>query len=184
MKLQWTPSWRLGLCMVALAGASLAQAQTAAPASAPAAPTPGAHHPAAPHHPAKAPHHRAMPHHGGQGTAMSPQQREAAAVAAEQRRGQGPVNPPGMGMDELQRNALRRCDIFKTELDRSACVARVQQPQLSGSVEGGGVIREYTQTIEVPAAPPAQHHHMMQQPMPHAPMMQPPMPQPMEPMRK
>ncbi|MDH1429186.1 hypothetical protein N5J23_10465 [Comamonas aquatica] len=184
MKLQWTPSWRLGLCMVALAGASLAQAQTAAPASAPAAPTPGAHHPAAPHHPAKAPHHRAMPHHGGQGTAMSPQQREAAAVAAEQRRGQGPVNPPGMGMDELQRNAVRRCDIFKTELDRSACVARVQQPQLSGSVEGGGVIREYTQTIEVPAAPPAQHHHMMQQPMPHAPMMQQPMPQPMEPMRK
>ena len=178
MKLQWTPSWRLGLCMVALAGESLAQAQTAAPASAPAAPNPGAHHPAAPHHPAKA------PHHGGQGAAMSPQQREAAAVAAEQRRGQGPVNPPGMGMDELQRNAVRRCDIFKTELDRSACVARVQQPQLSGSVEGGGVIREYTQTIEVPAAPPAQHPPMMQQPMPHAPMMQQPMPQPMEPMRK
>jgi hypothetical protein len=46
------------------------------------------------------------------------------------------------------------------------------------------VIREYTQTIEVPAAPPAQHPHMMQQPMPHAPMMQQPMPQPMEPMRK
>ena len=178
MKLQWTPSWRLGLCVVALAGASLAQAQTATPAA------PGAQHPAMPHHPAKAPRHRAMPHHGGQGAAMSPQQREAAAVAAEQRRGQGPVNPPGMGMDELQRNAVRRCDIFKTELDRSACVARVQQPQLSGSVEGGGVIREYTQTIEVPAAPPAQHPHMMQQPMPHAPMMQQPMPQPMEPMRK
>jgi hypothetical protein len=169
---QPTFSWRLGLCVVALAGATLAQAQTAAPAA------------AAPHHPAKAPHHRAMPHHGTQGAAMSPQQREAAAVAAEQRRGQGPVNPPGMGMDELQRNAVRRCDIFKTELDRSACVARVQQPQLSGSVEGGGVIREYTQTIEVPAAPPAQHPHMMQQPMPHAPMMQQPMPQPMEPMRK
>lgn len=163
INLQWTTFPRLGLCAMALAAASLAQAQTAAPAPAPS----GAHH------------HRAKPHHGGPRTYMSPQQHEAAAVAGERNRGQDPAH---RSMDELERNALRRCDIFKTELDRSACVARVRQPQLSGSVEGGGVIREYTQTIEVPAAPPAQPPHMMQpQPMMPQPM---PMPQPMEPMPK
>ena len=56
---------------------------------------------------------------------------------------------------EFERNALRRCDIFKTQEDRHACVGRVRQPTISGSVEGGGVIREYTQQITVPQPAPS-----------------------------
>ena len=52
------------------------------------------------------------------------------------------------GAADYQRNASARCDIFKTPEDRSACAKRLQQaPQ--GSVQGGGVLREYS--YEVPA---------------------------------
>ena len=76
-------------------------------------------------------------------------------------------------MNEFERNAFRRCEIFKTNEDRMACVERVRQPKISGSVSGGGVLREYTQTIQLPppahAAPPVQstpapHPHMVHPP--------------------
>ena len=57
-------------------------------------------------------------------------------------------------MDQYQRNALKRCDVFKTEEDRRSCVARVHHAQVTGSVEGGGVLRMYSETL--PAA--GQHH--------------------------
>lgn len=157
MKQPWNTSLRLTCGAIALMGASLTWAQT--PQAAPEAPAPVAAPAAqeAPHHPAKK-HHQAKPkpkpkHHGAHKYA-SPEQHEAAAVAGERLRGVGPGHPKhGDHMDEYQRNALKRCDVFKTDDDRRACVERVRQPQVSGSVQGGGMIREYTQTIQVPAKP-------------------------------
>ena len=54
-------------------------------------------------------------------------------------------------LTQYEQNALRRCGIFKTEADRNACVGRVLEPQISGSVQGGGVLRSYTEQVLVPA---------------------------------
>lgn len=161
MTQHWNTTFRLTLCAMALAGTAVVSAQTQpAPQATPEAPRQGQ----APH-PAGKTMHKSGPHAG---TYATPQQHEAAAVAGERRKGTGPANPPGAQQGtEFERNALRRCEVFKTNDDRHACVERVRQPQLSGSIQGGGVIREYTQTVQVPAnpataptqynAPPAQH---------------------------
>lgn len=149
MKQQWNTAFRWSLGALAVMGASLALAQ-AQPAPEP--PPPAAAH-AQPHHPAKQ-MHKHVPKHGtkhkGSNKYASPKKHEAAAVAAERRRGAG----HGESMDQYQRNALKRCDVFKTEEDRRSCVARVHHAQVTGSVEGGGVLRKYTET-----APAAGHHH-------------------------
>ena len=69
--------------------------------------------------------------------------------------GQEPANAASLatssqnyGSTDYERNAFARCEVFKVPEDRAACVKRLQQmPQ--GSVEGGGLLREYT--YEVPA---------------------------------
>lgn len=147
MKLQWNTSVRMSLCAFAVMGATWAQAQT------PAAPAPQAPHPAhadAHKHQAKK-HHKA---HAPHGKYASPAQHEAAAVAGERHQGKA-AQANG---SNYERNALNRCEIFKAPEDRSACVERVRQPQISGSVEGGGWIREYTQTVQVPASPAPQYN--------------------------
>lgn len=185
MKQQWTTAFRLTLCAAALVGTSMVSAQTQpvpAPAS-PSAPAPAAAmQEQAPHHPTKKMHrpmHKSMGKHHGSGKYASPQQHEAAAVAGEHHKGVGPKNPPEAQQgNAFERNALRRCDVFKTDDDRRACVERVRQPQISGSVQGGGMIREYTQTLPVPAMPAMQNNAAPR-------VMQPQMaPQPMEPVRK
>jgi len=154
MKLPLTASLRLAFCAVALSGAAVAHAQTQ-PAPMPE-PAPAMKSPPAgempKHHPKPMSKHKGQ-HPAGHGKYATPQQHEAAAVAGERSRGAGPQNPGAGQPNEFERNALRRCEIFKTDLDRQACVERVRQPQISGSVQGGGVIREYTQTYQVPASP-------------------------------
>lgn len=50
---------------------------------------------------------------------------------------------------DYERNALARCEVFKTHENRMACVERMRQtPQ--GSVEGGGLLWEFS--YQVPAA--------------------------------
>lgn len=172
MKQQWNTSFRLTLGAFAVMGASLAfaQAQPAAPEAPVAPPPPVVQEAQHPHVGKKVHKHPSKQHHKGSKYA-TPQQHEAAAVAGERRRGVGPANPRGGDqLDEYQRNALKRCDVFKTDDDRRACVERVRQPQISGSVEGGGWIREYTQTVQVPPPPPA-----------HAPGYVPPAGQPVHP---
>jgi hypothetical protein len=45
-------------------------------------------------------------------------------------------------------NAMKRCEIFKDELDIAACRARVgEQAKLDGSVAAGGVLREGVITV-------------------------------------
>ena len=43
----------------------------------------------------------------------------------------------------LNNNALQRCNVFKSQNDQEACVARVEDgSKASGSVESGGLLRE------------------------------------------
>lgn len=143
MKQQCNTSFRWTLGVMAAMAASLALAQ-AQPQPAPEAPPPAPAH-AKPHHPAKQMHKHGAKRKGA-GKYATPQQHEAAA--AEHHR----ADPrPGASMDEYQRNALKRCEVFKAEEDRRACAARLFHAQTTGSVEEGGVLRKYTQTI--PAKP-------------------------------
>lgn len=65
-----------------------------------------------------------------------------------------PANASALATDlgataaDYQRNAMSRCDVFKMQEERKACMDRMRQaPQ--GSVQDGGVLREHT--YEVPA---------------------------------
>lgn len=197
MKLQLKNTLRTSLCAAALLSAAWAQAQTQQPVPATAAqPSMQHEHQHGHKQPSKTPHHKHSHQHGHKhqhksdsGKYATPQQHERAAVQQERRQGSGPSNPQGAQLTEFQRNALQRCEIFKTPDDRSACVERVRQPQISGSIEGGGVIREYTQTVRTdvprpsaetvrPVSPPMSDR--TPQPNPHPHMMHPPV-QPMRP---
>ncbi|MEG2999513.1 MAG: hypothetical protein RR855_03085 [Comamonas sp.] len=140
----WIRPVQLGLSALALSMAGWASAQTAAPADAPPPPAAVKKAPAKPH---AGKHHR--PHHRGDKAQhhKDPAAREAAAAREEARRGKLDSKAPE---DQLQRNALARCDVFKSDLDRQACSERVRNGQVSGSVEGGGTITEYTQQVPVP----------------------------------
>lgn len=71
--------------------------------------------------------------------------REAGAAAQAARNGQ--LTSPGDSTYE--RNATARCEVFKNEQDRSDCQKRVRSNPVSGSVEGGGVLREATTIVPV-----------------------------------
>ena len=184
MNSPWTIPARMSLCAIAGMGAAFAHAQTA-PAPSNASATPGYHQPQVP--PQSSQHMNSQlerardesQHKASKSKYATPQQHEAAAVQEERRKGVGPANPAGAEMTEFQRNALQRCEIFKTTEDRQACVERVRQPQISGSVQGGGVIREYTQTVPVPAGQAAQPGYAAPQPG----QAQPVQPQPMQPVQ-
>lgn len=74
--------------------------------------------------------------------------REAANAQADKRKGELQTT----GQDQLTANAMRRCDALGGE-DHAACTARVLgYGNQSGSVGGGGVIRE----VETVVVPPGQ----------------------------
>lgn len=74
--------------------------------------------------------------------------REAANAQAERRKG----NLDTQGQEQLATNAMRRCDALSGE-DHAACTARVLgYGNQSGSVGGGGVIKE----VETVVVPPGQ----------------------------
>lgn len=139
----WIRPVQLGLSALALSMAGWAGAQTAAPADAP--PPPPAMMKKAPDKPPMGKHHRGdKAQHPGD---RDPATREAGAAREEARRGKLDTRTPE---DQFQRNALARCEVFKTDLDRQACVGRVRSGQVSGSVQDGGTITEYTQQVPVP----------------------------------
>ena len=73
--------------------------------------------------------------------------KEAKAVLTER-----PGANPYVSPEQMQRNALIRCEALTGE-ERSACVARMQGAgTVSGSVAGGGVLRELV-TTEVVTSP-------------------------------
>lgn len=61
----------------------------------------------------------------------------------------GDLSNPGSAAND---NATQRCAAFQTAADQADCMRRVQSSPASGSVSGGGVLRESTTTtITVPA---------------------------------
>lgn len=77
---------------------------------------------------------------GGQDRATC--MREAGAALAESRRGRLQD-----GQDAFERNRAVRCDSLPTE-DRDYCIRRMKgEGSVSGSVEGGGIIRELRVTV-------------------------------------
>ena len=147
MTTTWIRPVQLSLGAVALCIASWAGAQTAAPADG-AAPAPAAPAAAAAKHKQHTGKHHHRHHQGEKGKKHAdrtdPAQREAAAAREESRR-----STPRTQDEQLQRNALARCDVFKGESDRHACVERVRNGQVSGSVKDGGTITEFTQQVPV-----------------------------------
>lgn len=135
MKNPWIRSLQLtlGACAVALSG--LASAQPAPPPEG-APPPPPAAEKAKPHPP------KAAPKRGYD--RRDPAQHEAAAVREQSRHGgiQSGSN--------FENNAMARCDAFKNDGDRRSCMDRVRDGQTSGSVQGGGMLREYTEQVPMP----------------------------------
>lgn len=77
--------------------------------------------------------------------------REAYAVLGDRPSSAAPTNA-----EQLQRNAQVRCDALQGD-DHAACVARMRgEGTISGSVAGGGVLRELvTPDTAAISAPPA-----------------------------
>ena len=81
--------------------------------------------------------------------------------------------------DELQRNAVRRCEVHKDAGERAICERMARgEGDVSGSVSGGGQIRSLETTVPGSAMPPAMPPSMPPAGSPPRPM--PPM-QPMPP---
>lgn len=144
MKNPWIRPLQLCIGAAVLGMAGLATAQPGpGPDGAPPPPPPAAEK-AKPHHHHKKHADQHTDHKGQRGyDRRDPDQHEAAAVKEQSRRG------GVQSGDHFQRNAVARCDVFKNEGDRRSCVERVKDGQVSGSVEGGGVLREYTEQVPV-----------------------------------
>lgn len=122
----------LGAVALSMAGLVSAQVDQAKPAAEAAAMDAA--------RPAMKKHHH---HHKGQRGMErdNSSAREAAAAKAEAQRGR---LDDGQGLSQYQRNAYARCSVFKTEVDQQACMARVKDGAVSGSVKDGGILREVT----------------------------------------
>ena len=123
----------LGAAVLSLAGLASAQMEQAKPATDSAAAAMQAPKPAMKKHDHHKGHHK---HHHKNGDNSS---REAAAANAEMQKGQ---SGDAQGANQYERNAVARCQVFKTDVDRIACVERVRAGAVSGSVKDGGILRE------------------------------------------
>ena len=72
--------------------------------------------------------------------------REAGAARDAATKGQ--LAAPG---GEASSNATQRCEAFQTASEKADCMKRVQAGAVSGSVSGGGVLRESVTTTVTPA---------------------------------
>jgi hypothetical protein len=66
---------------------------------------------------------------------------------------QRPSANPTVNTEQLQRYSLMRCEALAGD-DRAACVARMNgEGTISGSVAGGGILRELVTSEVVPSPP-------------------------------
>lgn len=79
--------------------------------------------------------------------------RDAGAARAQAlRTGASSTSP-----EQLQRNAIQRCQVHKTPEDQAICERMARgDGNTSGSVESGGMIRELTTQVPAPPMPPRQ----------------------------
>lgn len=73
--------------------------------------------------------------------------REANNALDASRKGQ--LSAPGA---QAGKNATERCDAFQSAQEQAECARRIESAPASGSVSGGGVLRESVTTTIVPAA--------------------------------
>jgi hypothetical protein len=86
---------------------------------------------------------------GKSGQVVEACMKEAGAVLAQR-----PDASPPVSTEQLQRNTMMRCEA-QTGEDRTACVARMRgEGTASGSVSGGGILRELVTVDGVPTSPP------------------------------
>jgi hypothetical protein len=74
--------------------------------------------------------------------------REAAAALNDAKTGRLTKNN-----NNFEANATARCQVFKNADDRDLCERRQREGSVSGSVSGGGEIRELTVTVPADPAP-------------------------------
>lgn len=75
--------------------------------------------------------------------------RDVGAARQEALRG---TRDPGVDSAQLERNATARCNVHKDKIDRALCAQMARgEGQASGSVEGGGVIRQIEVEIDTDA---------------------------------
>lgn len=72
--------------------------------------------------------------------------REANNALDAARKGQ--LSNPGAAADT---NATQRCATFQTAAEQTECMRRIESSPASGSVSGGGILRESVTTTVVPA---------------------------------
>lgn len=60
----------------------------------------------------------------------------------------GQLSTPGA---QAPQNATERCDAFQSAQEQAECTRRIRSAPASGSVSGGGVLRESVTTTVVPA---------------------------------
>lgn len=158
MKTTWTRSVQMTLCAAAICAMGAVNAQTpqapasvATPQSSTQTPAQASPSQARGHEARKGERHhrghRGERHQAQRGKYANPHQHEAAAVRAEERAGR--MQGGEQGMDQYQRNALARCEVFRENEDRQSCANRVRSSDVSGSVRDGGVLREYTEQVPV-----------------------------------
>ena len=136
MKIVVRQSLQIAIAAVALGVTGFASAQSAAPEQAPAKHAKHAHKGG-----------KAHPRADRNVADGSSSAREAAAAMQAGRQGQ----LTDRSSDQYAGNAVARCGVFRVEEDKRACVDRVNNGQDTGSVQGGGILREYT--YSVPAKP-------------------------------
>lgn len=151
MKQAWSGFARCSLCALALVGASLVSAQTSQ----------SMEHVAPMHdsHPMDQKMHKpeSKKQHMQEPKGKQPKSKGDKPKRDKSHGPKGTAHAQqDSAMNDYERNALRRCEVFKNAEDRAACVARVRQPSLSGSVESGGVIRHSTQPGHMPMKHPKQ----------------------------
>jgi hypothetical protein len=74
--------------------------------------------------------------------------REAGAALADSRKGK--LDDRG---ENYELNAEQRCMVLPQQ-DHQTCVRRMREGTVSGSVEGGGILRAYREIVPAPANPP------------------------------
>jgi len=72
--------------------------------------------------------------------------REANNALDASRKGQ--LSNPGPAASD---NTTQRCEAFQSSAEQAECVRRTQSSSVSGSVSGGGVLRESVTTTVIPA---------------------------------
>lgn len=157
MKSTWSRSVQMTLCAAAICAMGAVNAQTpqapastATPQSNTQTPAQASPSQARGHEGHKAERHQRA--HKGENYQVrsrnytDPHQHEAAAVRAEERAGRMPRD---QGMEQYQRNAVSRCEVFREAEERRSCADRVRSAEVSGSVRDGGVLREYSEQVPV-----------------------------------